>query len=214
MNTWVKVLTIIVAIETLLIFIYICGEMGFDPNSASVLVSALGVIVTLLVGWQVYNAIESSKIMRRMDTLHSRLSEQSILLETQDQRSRNLIEAFAEERKGNAESVLTAKYMCYLNSIHLFLMANVPPAYQYLSQVELDLSATLQAIEHTNDKTTLQMFIDQQNVFAEIYNGIMVTIHQRQNEWQDLHERMLTYRDEFRRVRDVIIQGLQNQQSK
>ena len=190
------------------ILISLCAaSWNISADESGFVVGVLGVLVTALVGWQVFNAIESSKIIRSLDTLRSRFERQSNLLEAQDQRSRNLIEAFAEERRGDAESVLTAKYMCYLNSIHLFLIANVPPANQYLSQVELALSTTLQAIEHTTDKTTRQMFIEHQTAYAEIYNQIMVAIHQRQDEWQVLHERMIAYRNEYIRVSNLIIQG-------
>lgn len=184
-------------------------KFGTDESAGSFM-TAMGIMVTALVGWQVFNAIENYKTLRRMDRLLSRFEHSNRLLEVQDQRGRNLIEAFAEARKGDAESILSAKYMCYLNSIHLFILANVPAAYQYLTQVELNLSNTLNLLEHSTDPASQRMFIDSTNGYENMYRQIMTLIHQRQEDLEALHERITHYRDERRRVSDIIIRGLQS----
>lgn len=40
-----------------------------EPTDASILIAALGVMVTLLVGWQIYKSIEYDKLVRRMDDM-------------------------------------------------------------------------------------------------------------------------------------------------
>lgn len=178
-----------------------------DPNNASMLITALGVMVTVLVGWQVFNAIENVKTLKRMDRMQTAFAHQHQLLKTQDKRGRDLIEAFAEARKGDAESILSAKYMCYLNSIHLFISANVPAAYQCLTQVELELSNTLNLLEHSTDHTSQRMFIDHINDYENIYRRIMTLIHQRQEDIEALHDRITRYRDKRRRVCEAIQQS-------
>lgn len=164
-------------------------------------------MVTVLVGWQVFNAIENVKTLKRMDRMQSIFTHQRQLLETQDQRGRDLIEAFAEARKGDAESLLSAKYMCYLNSIYLFISANVPAAYQYLIQVELELSNTLNLLEHSTDRALQRKFIEHINEYDNIYRRIMTLIHKRQEDLEALHNRITRYRDERRRICEFIQQS-------
>ncbi|MDE7345409.1 MAG: hypothetical protein K2N48_01560 [Muribaculaceae bacterium] len=71
MNTWIKILTIIVIIETLMIFIYLCGLMEIDTNSASVLIGSLSVIVTFVVGWNIYQVIDTKEIVKEVPLLQS-----------------------------------------------------------------------------------------------------------------------------------------------
>ena len=52
---------------------HFCYGMKFDSDSAGVLISALGVMVAALVGWQVFNAIEMRSIIDRVDKVKSSL---------------------------------------------------------------------------------------------------------------------------------------------
>lgn len=59
MKKWTIILTVLVAIETLLIINYVCGTLSVDTNSPSVLISAFGVIITFVVAWQIWQTIAS-----------------------------------------------------------------------------------------------------------------------------------------------------------
>ncbi len=59
MKKWTIILTVLVAIETLLIINYACGTLSVDTNSPSVLISAFGVIITFVVAWQIWQTIAS-----------------------------------------------------------------------------------------------------------------------------------------------------------
>ncbi len=61
MNTWTKILTALVAVETLLIAIYCCSKLEVNSNSASIMISTLGVIVTFVVAWQIWQTINAKK---------------------------------------------------------------------------------------------------------------------------------------------------------
>lgn len=45
-----------------------------DPNNASMLITALGVMVTLLLGWQIYKAVEFNRIVERINATQQRLA--------------------------------------------------------------------------------------------------------------------------------------------
>lgn len=64
MKTWVKILTLLVAVETCLIAIYSCSYLTFDSNSPSVLISALGVLVTFVVAWQIWQVIDTKNVIK------------------------------------------------------------------------------------------------------------------------------------------------------
>lgn len=59
MKNWTIILTCLVALETLSFIIYLCGVMEVNTNSPSVLISALGVIITFVVAWQIWQTIAS-----------------------------------------------------------------------------------------------------------------------------------------------------------
>lgn len=59
MKTWTKILTALVAIQTLLFGIYWCSDLKFDANSPSVLISALSALITFVVAWQIWQTMAS-----------------------------------------------------------------------------------------------------------------------------------------------------------
>ncbi len=182
-------------------------NLSFDPDkSAGLLVSALGVMVTALVGWQVFNAIENVKTLKRMNCVQSRFEKQSQLLETQDKRLSCLIEAFAQDRKGDSEDELSSRYLCYLNAIHGLILANIPGANLHLLDTEMKLEKTLSDIENSDNTFSRNLFVSQMQSFEVIFREIITNIHQRQEDLESLHTRIIRLRDERKRVCESILQ--------
>lgn len=75
MKNWITILTFLVGVETFLIILYICGEMEVDGNSPSVLISALGVIITFVVAWQIWTTIASRDEIRRAEIVGQKYDE-------------------------------------------------------------------------------------------------------------------------------------------
>lgn len=73
MKYWVSALTFAVVMLGIGYLNLYCCEMEFNSNSAGVIISALGVLVTALVGWQVYNAIEMKSTIARVDEVKAEL---------------------------------------------------------------------------------------------------------------------------------------------
>lgn len=65
MKAWNAVLTILVAVLLMGYMNLYCNEMEIDGNSAGVLISALAVAVTFLIGWQIVNAIEVNQTLKK-----------------------------------------------------------------------------------------------------------------------------------------------------
>lgn len=73
MRYWVSILTIAVVLLAIAFFNLYSSAMKFNDNSAGVLVSALGVMVTVLVGLQVYNAVEAKTMLNKVDKVKKAL---------------------------------------------------------------------------------------------------------------------------------------------
>ena len=80
MKWWLGILTGIVALMLAVLLAAYFNGVPYSYNTATLLISVLGVIVTALVGWQVFNAVENSKTLRKLDRLMliSRLCSDSI----------------------------------------------------------------------------------------------------------------------------------------
>jgi hypothetical protein len=178
----------------------LCALKTSDFNVADI----FSILVTVLIGWQVFNAIENHKTLRRMDRLQSQFERSNRLLELQDRRAMDLLEAFAQDRKGDNENELSAKYMCYLNAIHRFVKANVPGANLNLIDTEHKLEQTLSAIENSQNNFSRGVFISHIPTYEDTFREIMTFIHQRQEDLTALHTRMTRLRDERKRVCEAI----------
>lgn len=64
MKAWNIVLSVVVAVLLIGYINLYCNGMTFNNNSAGVLISALAVAVTFLVGWQIVNAIEVNQTLK------------------------------------------------------------------------------------------------------------------------------------------------------
>lgn len=67
MKRWTIILTVIVAIENILMAIWLSGNLCLNESSASVLVGALCVIVTFLVAWQIWATIDARNSLTYME---------------------------------------------------------------------------------------------------------------------------------------------------
>lgn len=59
MKYWVGALTFVVVLLGVGYLNLYCCRMQFDGNSAGIIISALGILVTALVGWQIWQTIVS-----------------------------------------------------------------------------------------------------------------------------------------------------------
>ncbi len=75
MKYWIGALTFVVILLGIGYLNLYCRKMEFDGDSAGVIISALGVLVTALVGWQVYNAIEMRGIIDKVNNVKSELND-------------------------------------------------------------------------------------------------------------------------------------------
>ena len=124
-----------------------------------VIVGILALLVTVLVGWQIYNAIRMQEAVRKFDRLQRNFTKANEALRAQDERNIILIDAFAKYYEaGKEKDSYATKYRILIEALNLFLKSNVPIGYHYIVETRTILNAALDRLEskaHSFDKKHL-----------------------------------------------------------
>lgn len=139
MKAWNTGLSIIVAILLIGYINLYCNGMVFNSNSAGVLISALGVAVTILVGWQIVNAIEVNQTLKNsLKEAESKFEQRAADLEGKIENARLEQEATMfynfgwdaikneniHEKTLMACGALSRAYSCFYNALIRYSSAN------------------------------------------------------------------------------------------
>lgn len=120
MKTWTKILTVLVAVETLLMAILCCSKLEINSNSASVLISSLSVLVTFVVAWQIWQTINAKKEIesarremenscdKRLDDFNKKMRRDKIFYVNKAQ---ELDKKLEEQRKSINDTVIMKYYL-------------------------------------------------------------------------------------------------------
>lgn len=68
MNRWVGILTAVVAILSVLVVSAYLNGVPYSDNTASILISSLGVLVTALIAWQIFSLIKVDELMKKLES--------------------------------------------------------------------------------------------------------------------------------------------------
>lgn len=200
MKTWIGILTAAVVFLGIGYLNLYCSGMKFNDNSAGVVISALGVLVTALVGWQIYNAIEMRSIIREYDKLKNQFNESNKALILQDERNLTLIEAYAKIKEADSEfNSFSENYKIYLQSLELFLKANVPIKYKPIIDIKYGLKAILRSLKHV-DIEERQKFLQCEKLFDDLNHQILNSLHKRQDDIKELVQMLTEIRDTRKEV--------------
>lgn len=119
-----------------------------SSDSATLLISVLGVIVTGLVGWQVFNAIENTKTLRKLENLETKLNIQLNLSERRNQELFDIAEAHRLGQEADKSTDNAYKYSCHLRTLLFTYKSNVsfsyPPLCNKVSYLEMLVSKVSQ----------------------------------------------------------------------
>lgn len=205
MKYWVSALTFAVVLLGIGYLNLYCNKMSFDSNNAGVIISALGVLVTALIGWQVFNAIEHSKMTRRMDRLKSELDRKSDLWTQRNLAIQHLVDAHGHFQSALNSEYHSDTYLEFANALILFLRSNVPIDYRPLQQTLQGLTDSLIRIENESAEDDIQNFLDSMDDFNDLYQDIIAAIHMRKQDIERLHEELLEIRSNRLALRDRLL---------
>lgn len=74
MKIWLITLTIFTLIVAIFVGNLYCQGVPYDNNAAGFIVASLAVLVTVLVGWQVFTLVEIRGVLRRVEVAEGNLS--------------------------------------------------------------------------------------------------------------------------------------------
>ena len=117
------------AISVTLLVLWCCNVGGFTVVSldsfVGVIVALLAIIVTLAVGWQIYNSIELNERIKNLNTLEERLIKQDKTLKQQNNKSNHLITfIYGIEAKREKEFLEAFRY--YMASLRCTVLLDKP----------------------------------------------------------------------------------------
>lgn len=142
MKTAIKILFTLVAILFGWLGYACYCKFDFNPNNSSgIIISALGVMVTALVGWQVFNAIEMRNIIKSYDDLKNSLTLQGLKHENKAQSLEWLISAisgelYTEEKFESRIHYLTHCLDVVLNFTKSGTQQDCPPFVRSIERIE------------------------------------------------------------------------------
>jgi len=117
------------AISVTLLVLWCCDVGGFNVVSldsfVGVIVALLAIIVTLAIGWQIYNSIELNERIKKLNTLEERLISQDKTLKQQNNKSNHLISyIYGIEAKREKEYLEAFRY--YMASLRCSMLLDKP----------------------------------------------------------------------------------------
>lgn len=117
------------AISVTLVVLWCCNVGGFTVVSldsfVGVIVALLAIVVTLAVGWQIYNSIELNERIKNLNTLEERLIKQDKTFKQQNNKSNHLISfIYGVEAKREKEYIEAFRY--YMASLRCSMLLDKP----------------------------------------------------------------------------------------
>lgn len=168
-------------------------------------VDILAVLVTVLMGWQVFNAIENSKTIRRMDRLKAELDRKSDVWTQRNLEMQHLIDAHGHYQSALNSEYHSDSYLHFAIALNHFLQSNIPIGYRPLQQTLQGLSDSLIRIESESEEDDIQNFLDSMDDFNDLYQDIIAAIHLRKQDIERLHGELLEIRSDRLALRDRLL---------
>ena len=117
------------AISVTLVVLWCCNVGGFTVVSldsfVGVIVALLAIVVTLAVGWQIYNSIELNERIKNLNTLEERLIKQDKTLKQHNNKANHLITyIYGVEAKREKEYIEAFRY--YMASLRCTVLLDKP----------------------------------------------------------------------------------------
>lgn len=150
--------------------------------------SILAILVTFLVGWQIWQTIISRDELKEVNDIKNEYQKQIDILKEQDARNFCLIEAF-ELRRDAQTAPNNTKYELTLRSIKQFLKAYTTSNYAYLLVLVNSLDVILSEIAKSPQKA-LEQFNAKRDELDNLYDEITTELNRRINETKELKERI------------------------
>lgn len=120
MKYWIGFLTFAVAVLSLFVINAYCNDLEYSNNNAGVLISALGVLVTFVVAWQIWQMIDAKSSIREFE---KKTRDYRSDLQTEVDNLKAILEKEHEEKLKESENLI----YCHVNALlYEDIMHNLP----------------------------------------------------------------------------------------
>lgn len=130
-------------------YLFYCN-LDFNPNNAAaVIVAILGILITAILGWQVFNAIEVSRQVHKMQALDEEIQQSLKEAEQKNDEAKALTEGLFLYNFINQDRSLglDSRYIIHSHIVYLLLKANVPFDYSILVETIATCKGSFKAFE-------------------------------------------------------------------
>ena len=195
-------MTGIVALMLAVLLAAYFNGVPYSNNTATLLISVLGVIVTALVGWQVFNAVENANTLKKMDGLESELRSKSEQIVTINSQVLDIIEAHHERSLAQGGTYWEYKYGHACKSLKLFLRGNIKSDYEPLLSLLRDMASILERVNKEATENEKIVFARAFAQFDNEYNEAIGILHRREGNLRAMRNQLTSLRDRRKKLFD------------
>lgn len=194
MKWWLGILTGIVAIMFVVILAAYFNGVPYSHNTATLLISVLGVIVTALVGWQVFNAIENVNTLKKMEVLENKLNIQINLSKRINQDLFDIAEAHRLEWEADRSNDEIYQYARHLKALFLYIKSNVALDYPPVHNKIRVLARLINRVRRSADEDNIIRFANEMDVYDKIHEDLLDAIAEREDNLRKFRRQVIDLR--------------------
>lgn len=194
-SIWFSWIILAVALAALCLALVRCEPI--EANWAGILVTAIGSIAGIVIGWQVFNAIENSKTLNRIDKLQQELTtyREQARQDAVDNYLHSQALKMIDEAKDKSNG-MSNRYWSSLNAIKNLLCGLTPTNYIPMLEALLTAEETLKELKTTKDEAWKYMFLEHQQTYEDLYDEMIEAIQTKAKHLEHLKDRIKKIRDE------------------
>lgn len=174
-------LTVLAAIVLLALFIWYVSP---NQDSGSDIVSALSILVTILIGWQIGNAVGINRRVeyydRQLQKIQSRLERTEKLLLDKNDEAVNYYDALIYLHEANREKNRAEQYLKYANALEKLLDAKITNWDLLYFKCAASFDGILHLVENSENEDDIIAFCHYQNTFIMVNTRIVDKLWKRQ----------------------------------
>lgn len=201
-----KVATAFLLLANLLLIIlgfhYLPTRLSEDSSYFSVIVAVLGILVTVLITWQIWQTIisrreveKATKTANRLNKLESELNRQRNLYESRNLEIKHLIDAHARLHEAENTEDLGSKYILYIEAIEKLIQSKMDISYDQFENARYGLMSTVNAFQGLKDIDEIEDFINREREYEWYYKQLMSLLKTRKDDIDRLHRQLSDLRD-------------------
>lgn len=123
------------AVSITMLVLWCCNVGGFSVVSldsfVGIIVALLAIVVTLAIGWQIYNSIEIKERIQELSNLKEKLDLQEKTLDQQNNKSKHMI-ALILGNEANKDKSYALSFNYYMGSVKASMQLDKPINIDYL----------------------------------------------------------------------------------